>query len=452
MRYQNSNQVISRRKFLQKATAASLFTIVPCHILSLNGQTPPSEKLNIAGIGAGGQMCFNDLKNMASQNIVAVCDAMNDPEHWHPGAKAAYREIYPRAELYQDFRVLLEKCKDIDAVVIAVPDHNHSVIAMAAMNLGKHVFCEKPLTHSIYEARKLAQSAREKKLATQMGNNGHAGEWVRLFCEYVWDGAIGPVREVHAWTDRPLWPCELKRPTDKPVVPSYLDWDLWLGPARYRPYHPCYMPIVWRGWVDFGTGSLGDMGCHILDPVFMGLKLGHPTWVEAERTNMSVSAETYPAKSIIQFEFPARGDMPTLKLIWTDGAQKPVRPEELEPGQKLPENGVLCIGDKGKMLCEFAQPPRIIPESKMLEYKRPVKTLPRSKGHFVEWIEACKGRGPAPGSNFDYAAALTEMMLLGNVALRAQEKIFWDGPNMKVTNSRNLDHLVREEYRTGWSL
>ena len=424
--------------------------IVPRYVLGGARHTAPSEKLNIAGIGVGGQGA-SDLGNVSSENIVALCDV--DWRH----AGGTFRR-YPNASKYRDFRKMLDKeDKNIDAVVVATPDHIHAPATMAAIKRGKHVYCEKPLTHSVYEARKIAEAAREHKVATQMGNQGQATESPRLMCEYIWDGAIGPVREVHVWTDRPLrglnavyWPQGVERPKEKPPVPETLDWDLWLGPAPWRPYHPAYLPFTWRGWWDFGTGALGDIGCHALSPVFKALKLGHPTSVDAACT--LVNTETYPVASVVNYQFPARGDMPPVKLSWYDGGMRPRRPDELE-GQ-IGTNGALFIGDKGKMLGE-----RLIPEAKRKEYGKPPKILPRSPGHHQEWIEACKGGQPA-GSNFpDHAGILAEAVLLGNVALRPelqeamnQTKLLWDGPNLKITNIPEANEFLRREYRQGWTL
>ncbi len=446
---------ITRRDFLT-ATAATTaaFTIVPRHVLGGNGQTPPSEKLNIASVGAGG-MAANNINACSGENIVALCDVDDN------SAADTYLK-YPNANIYRDFRVMLEKEeKNIDAVIIATPDHTHAVAAMAAMQLGKHVYVQKPLTHSIYEARKLREAAREYKVATQMGNQGHSAEGARLTNEWIQDGAIGPVREVHSWTDRPLrgsrlsgtlfWPQGVGRPAEIPPVPATLDWDLWLGPAPYRPYHPKYAPFNWRGWWDFGTGSIGDMACHIVDHPFWALKLGHPISVQASSTMMN--CETYPEASITTFEFPARGEMPPVKLTWYDGGLKPPRPFDLEAGRDLPSNGTLFVGDKGNLLVgEKGGSPRIIPETKMKEYKLPAKTMPRVDGsHEQNWIDACKG-GPAACSNFEYSGLLTEVVLLGNIALRYEEKLEWDGENMKVTNIPEANQYVRREYRDGWSL
>jgi predicted dehydrogenase len=445
------NRKISRRNFLRSAAAAAAFTIVPRCVLGGPRNIPPSEKLNIAGIGVGGQGA-SDLGNVSSQNIVALCDV--DFRH-----AAGTFNRYPNAAKYRDFRVMLDKeDKNIDAVVVATPDHIHAPASMAAIKRGKHVYCEKPLTHSVYEARKVAEAAREHKVATQMGNQGQASENTRLICEYIWDGAIGPVREVHVWTDRPLrglnavyWPQGIDRPEETPPVPDTLDWDLWLGPAPFRPYHPAYLPFKWRGWWDFGTGALGDIGCHALDPVFRALKLGHPVSVEAVST--LVNNETYPVASVVHYQFPARGDMPAVKLTWYDGGLRPPRPDELEDDRQMGTGGVLFIGDKGKMLGE-----KLIPEARMNEYGKPPKVLPRSPGHHQEWIEACKGSKPA-GSNFDHAGPLAEVVLLGNVALRPElkekmnrTKLLWDGPNLEITNIAEANKFLQRRYRQGWSL
>jgi predicted dehydrogenase len=443
---------ISRRDFLGGAAAAATFMIVPRYVLGGPRHTAPSEKLNIAGIGVGGQGS-GDLRAMESQNIVALCDV-----DWRHAAGTFRR--YPNARKYRDFRKMLDKeDKNIDAVVVATPDHVHAPASMAAIKRGKHVYCEKPLTHSVYEARKVAEAAREHKVATQMGNQGQASPETRLMCEYVWAGALGPVREVHIWTDRPLrglngvyWPQGVDRPTGKEEIPSTLDWDLWLGPAPQRPYSSAYVPFKWRGWWDFGTGALGDIGCHSLDPVFRALKLGHPTSVEAIST--LVNNETYPVASAVHYQFPARGDMPPVKLTWYDGGMRPPRPDELEDDRQIGTNGALFIGDKGKMLGH-----RLIPESRSEEYGKPPEILPRSPGHHKEWIDACKGGKPA-GSNFpDHAGTLAEVVLLGNVALRPElrekmnrTKLLWDGPNLKITNVPEANEFLHRKYRDGWTL
>ncbi len=439
---------MSRRDFVvSTAAAAAAFTIVPRHVLGGPGYTPPSDKLNIAGIGVGGMGRDNVRDCAATENIYALCDV--DEEY----AAECFNE-YPKAKKYADYRKMLEKEKNIDAVIVATPDHTHAVIAMMAMKMGKHAFVQKPLTNTIYEARMLAEAARKHKVATQMGNQGHAGEGNRLMCEWVADGAIGPVREVHCWTDRPVgwWAQGVDRPEETPRVPRTLNWDLWLGPAPYRPYNPAYVPFAWRGFWDFGTGSLGDMGCHIMDTPVWVLNLEHPTSVEAIST--PVNSETAPISSVITLRFPARGNMPPVKMTWYDGGLMPPRPDELEEGRRMGDNdgGVLLVGDKGTIMCScLGSNPRLIPETKMEAYEQPAKTIPRSPGIHEGWIEACKGGKPA-SSNFDVSGPLTEIVLLGNLALRTGRRLEWDGPNMKVTNFPEANKYVHREYREGWSL
>jgi len=439
---------LSRRNFITSAAATAAFTIVPRHVLAGASHTPPSEKLNIAGIGVGGRGADN-MAAISTENVVALCDV--DARQ----AEATFKR-FPKAKIYRDFRRMLDEQKDIDAVVVSTPDHIHAVASMMAIKMGKHVYCEKPLTHSIYEARKVTEAARQHKVATQMGIQGHAGEGIRLLCEWIWDGAVGPVREVHTWTDRPKgwWPQGVDRPKETPPVPDTLDWDLWLGPAPYRPYHPAYVPFKWRGWWDFGTGALGDMGIHNCSPIFWALKLGYPTTVEIV-SQEGANAETGPTKSILRYEFPARGDMPPVTLMWYDGGNMPPRPEELEEGRRLGDNdgGSLLVGDKGKILAPgwCAASPRLIPESKMKAYKLPPKTIPRSIGHHEEWLAACKGGKPAQ-ANFDFAGPLTEVLLLGNIAIRTREKIYWDGPNMRSTNLPKANEYLHYSYRQGWTL
>ena len=437
---------ISRRDFIGSAAAAA-FTIVPRRVLGGPGYTPPSETVMVAGVGVAG-MGSGDLRSIArcDAKIVALCDV--DQEY----AAKTFRQ-YPDAKVYIDYRKMLEKEKNIDAVMVATPDHTHAVVSMAAIKRGKHVYCEKPLTHSVYEARKIKEAAAQAKVATQMGNQGHSGEGIRLTCEWIWDGAIGTVREAHSWSDTGYWTHGLTaRPQKTPPVPATLNWDLWLGPAPSRPYHPAYTPYNWRGWWDFGTAAIGDMACHNMDPAFWALKLGHPTTIEACSSHFT--SETVADANIIRYQFPAREDMPPVTLTWYDGGLMPPRPEELEPGRKMGSNGILFIGDKGKIICGgWAGSPRLIPETKMREYaqKRPPRTLARSPGHRSEWVNACKG-GPIPHGNFDYSAHLAEVVLLGNIAVRTGEKIQWDGPNMKATNVPEADKYIKPAYREGWSL
>jgi predicted dehydrogenase len=438
----------SRRSFLKTASVVTTaFTIIPRHVLG-QGVTPPSQKLNIAAIGVGG-MGAGDAAScaQAGENIVALCDP--DKNHLAQNAKK-----YPQAKLYTDFRKMLETQKDIDAVTIATPDHVHAVATALAMQLGKHVLCQKPLTHSVYEARRIGKLARESKVATQMGNFGQAGEEPRRVAEMIWAGALGTLKEVHAWSNRnpDISPRGVARPTDRPSCPAHLDWDLWVGPAPMRPYHPCYHPFAWRGWWDFGTGVLGDIGCHQLSAIFKALKLGHPLSVESCSTNWQrpkeISNETAPLASITQYKFAASDTHGPLSIFWYDGGMRPPQPEELEPDRPFAINdGTMYVGDKGIMLGS-----RLIPDKKMAEFGQAPKKLARSPGHWQEWFDACRGGKPA-GSNFaDHAAHLAEVVLLGNIAIRMNQKLEWDPKNMKFPNCPEADAFVNPPYREGYAL
>ncbi len=438
--------LFNRRQMLSAGAGVAVATIVPRHVLG-QGRKPPSETLNVAGVGVGG-MGSGDIREVSKDaNIVALCDV--DRRALNHNAKS-----HPKAKHYTDFRKMLEIQKDIDAVMVATPDHNHAVVSMTAIKLGKHVFCQKPLTHSVHEARMLGLAAKEANVATQMGNQGQASETARLLCELIWAGAIGTVREIHAGSNRypPISPRGIPRPTDTPSVPPELNWDLWLGPAPQRPYHPCYHPFSWRGWWDFGTGVLGDIGCHNLSAVFKALKLGHPTSVEASSSNHQcppeLANETAPVSSITRWEFPAEGDRAAVNITWWDGGLKPPRPNELEPIHKFAEGDwLMIVGDKGKMMGH-----RLIPDAKARQYGKPAQVLERSPGHYKEWIIACKGGKPA-GSNFvDHASHLAEVVLLGNIAIRIKEKLLWDGPNLRFTNSEEANKLINPPYRESWSL
>jgi len=442
---------ISRRHFLATTAAATAaFTIVPRHVLGGPGYQAPSDTLNIAGVGVGSQGTFNIRVCSETENIYALCDV--DME-----ASARAFANHPKAKKYIDYRHMLEKEEQsIDAVLVATHDSNHAPVAMAAMKMGKHVFVQKPLTNTIYEARMLKEAARKYKVITQMGNQGHAGEGNRLIVEWVADGAIGKVREVFCWTDRPfdMWGQGIDRPKETMPVPRTLDWDLWLGPAPYRPYNPAYLPFVWRGWWDFGSAALGDMGCHIIDTPVWALNLGHPTSAEAIST--PVNDETGPLASMVTLTFPARGSLAPVKMIWLDGNLKPPRPPELEEGRSLGRSGVIMIGDEGKIICsDYGNNPRLIPETAMQEYEQPEPTIPRVPGGMwgiiPEWIECCK-TGKQPCSNFEVSGTLTEIVLMGNLAIRSGKRIEWDGPNMKVTNFPEANKYVHREYREGWTL
>ena len=449
----------SRRKFIGAASAAAAgMMVVPRHVVgATQKRKAPSDTLNIACIGVGG-MGFSDTRGVRSENIVALCDVDDEmmadllrSERLEPDEKARYE----KAAKYRDFRRLLEKEKGVDAVTVTTPDHTHAVIAMAAIKLGKHVYVQKPLTHTIKEARLLAQAAKEAKVTTQMGNQGHAGEGARLICEWIWDGAIGDVHEVHCWTNRPIWPQGIDAPKEIPSVPSTVDWDVWLGPAPFRPYHPAYHPFKWRGLWDFGTGALGDMGAHIFDQPFWALKLKSPVSVQASSTPFT--KDYYPWAEVVTYEFAAREGMGPLTLTWWDGGLMPPRPVELEPGRMMGDEGggVLFRGDKGLIMCGvYGENPRLVPESRMQEYKRPEKTIPRSPGIREEWIEAIK-KGTKSTTDFAYSGPLTEAMLLANVAVRLKDrnmKLLWDGEKMGFTNLPEADEFLHFEYRPGWSL
>ena len=437
----------SRRKFLDlTATAVPSFMILPRRVLGGKGYVAPSDKLNIAGIGVGGQGA-GDLREMAGENIVALCDV---------DAKYAAKTFksYPKAEVFQDYRVMLAKRKDIQAVMIATPDHMHAPITLAALRAGKHVYVEKPMAHSIEEARVMTKVAKETGLVTQMGNNGHAGEGLRLTREWIQAGAIGAVREVHCWSDRPgkFWKQDLDRPPDTPPVPPELDWNLWLGMAPERPYNPVYVPRAWRGWFDFGTGAMGDMAIHNMDPAFYALDLEAP--IAAAAQTSPLKKESYPAWQIITYTFAAKDKQPALKMVWYDGGKLPQRPPELEADRSLGDNGILFVGEKGTMLCGgWAGPPRLIPETKMQAYERPEKTLPRSVGHRAEWIQACKDHRPEDSkAGFAYSGPYTEALLVGNLAVRLQKPIQWDSAAMKATSAPEADRLIRKTYRDGFGI
>lgn len=408
----------------------------------------PDEKMNVACIGIGGKG-RSDTLAMAGENVVALCDV----ECSEKNTKKVFGK-FPDAKFYRDYRKMLtEMDEQIDAVTVSTPDHTHFPAAMMAIQMGKHVFCQKPLTRTIWEARKLTEEARRHGVATQMGNQRHAGEGPRLLCEWIAAEAIGEVREVHLWTNRPSigWgePCGMGRPEDQPPVPESLDWDLWLGTAPARPYHPLYCPKKWRAWWDFGSGALGDMGCHIMDAAFWALDLGTPVTIRAESS--PVNDETFPKWSVITYQFPQRGSLCPVKVVWYDGGKMPPRPPELEPDRKLPTGtgGQLFIGDSGTIMADaYCRSPRIIPEALMRKFlpHAPPETIPRSPGHVEEWIRACKGGEPAM-SNFDYAGPLSEMVLLGNLALRYDTAIRFNSDDLTVAGLPEAQDYIRTEYR-----
>lgn len=447
----------SRRAFLSAVGTAATFTIVPRHVLGGVGQVPPSERVNIAGIGAGG-MGGGDIATVSrlGANIVALCDVDESR------AAGSYK-AFPNARRYKDFREMLDKeAKNIDAVTVGTPDHIHAVASMAAIRAGKHVYCQKPLTHTLHECRELTKAAQTAGVATSMGNQGHATEGARLTNEWLQAGVIGDVREVHVWSDRAghLWKQGIRRPADTPAVPATLDWNLWLGPAKDRPYHSAYMPVLWRGWWDFGTGALGDMGCHIIDHPVWALKLGAPTTVESRMTldgtileGSQINYESYPVAAIIYYEFAARENLPPVSMTWYDGGLMPGCPREMPAGQQLPGNGVLYVGSQGKMYhSSHGGMPHLLPATFHEQAKMIPKTIERSPGHYEEWLRACKG-GKRPAASFDYSGPLTETVLLGVLSLRAPgTRLEWDSVHQKVKNKPELNQYVHTEYRKGWSL
>lgn len=467
---QKSIGKMTRREALPGAAGLAAL-VVPRHVLGGPGYQAPSDKLNIGGVGIGGNIARSHLGGMMAaaggENIVALCDV--DESYSVPTYK-----LWPDARRYTDFREMFDKEeKNLDAVYIATPDHNHAIIAMRALKMGKHVMCVKPLARTVHENRVLARAAKQSGVVTQVTASSRVTSGAIRLCEMIWDGAIGPVHEVHAWTNRPLWPQGVPRPEETPPVPQDFDWNLWLGPARPRPYHPAYHPWIWRGWWDFGTGSLGDMGCHFFNTMFRALKLGQPTSVQAVSTTHALRpefdyptgrkklrwaeySETAPASAILTWDFPARENMPPVRVRWYDGGMKPPVPEELGPGATLGDNGILYVGSKGKIL-GGTNDGQIIPEEKARRYGDPPETvegLPFDDKHMLqsEFLAACKGGKLVPSCNFSVAAHLTEVALLGNIATRTGLHLEWDGQSRRFKNAPEANALLDEEYHGGWTL
>lgn len=445
----------TRRDFIKGSTlAAAGISIVPRHVLGGIGYKAPSDTLNIAGIGVGG-MGRSNLRHMQSENIIALCDV-----DW----KYAQRcfEDYPDAKKFKDYRKMFDEMKnDIDAVIIATPDHAHAMIAVDAMQMGKHVYLQKPLTHTVYESRVLTKVAKETGVVTQMGNQGNSSNDIRKICEWIWNGEIGEVEEAYCWTNRPIWPQGLERPSETPSLPPTLAWDLFIGPAPWRPYHPAYTPWNWRAWWDFGTGALGDMGCHIIDPVFKALRLGYPKAFEASSTE--VNTESAPVAEKVTLYFPEREKyekvkMPAVKLTWFDGGLLPDRPEGIEPGKILGDGGggAMFKGSKGTLICStYAKDPYIIgrennPPKESKELRRVEDQIGKSwneGAHEMDWIRACKedpDNRVMPSSNFAYAGPFNETVVMGNLAVRLQDlkkTLEWDADNMRITNISDSDEI-----------
>jgi len=499
----NNAHSMNRRRFLGSTLVATGLTIVPRHVLGGPHYVAPSDKITVALIGAGTQGLRQLMQHITHPEIqvVAVCDPNEvtadyiewsknelrdkvrrflDEPTWGAGisgcraGRAIGKEIiekfysknkpskkYKGCTAYVDYRQLLAQEKDLDAVYNMTPDHLHAPVSIMAMKMGKHVIMHKPLSTVASEVRLMAEVARQNKVATHLfcAESMHT---TPLLCEWIWNGAIGPVREVHNWSNRPFWPQGMTQyPTDTPPVPEGFDWNLWLGPAAERPYHPAFTHAVFRGWYDFGTGALGDMGHYSFRQIFQILKLNKPVKIEASRSqyweiidHLWIKQEnmiSFPRASMIHFEFPARDEMPPLSLYWYDGGLKPPKPKELEmDGRDLPADGLLFIGDNGTIMAEFTgNSPRIIPEAKMKAFERPPKTLPRPIEGFDQWVNACKGGEPSTAS-FEAVERLTETVCLGNVALRVDKKLEWDAENMKFTNSSDANKLLRRQIRSGW--
>lgn len=441
---------ITRRTFLRNTTLAGGVTVLTGGAFKFNAYAA-NEKLNVGLIGVGGRGgAFHNA--VTDEHLVAMCDV-------DTGRMSGLSERNPKAKTYQDYRRMLDVHRNLDAVFIATPDHHHFPAGMRAIANGAGVYIEKPLTHNIWEARTITEAARKAGVATQMGNQGHSGEGWRRLCEFIWAGAIGEVTEVHCYTNRPVWPQAFKERPEAAPVPANLDWDVWLGPAPKREYHSDLHPFAWRGWWDFGTGALGDMGCHIMDGPTWALKLGHASSVEAEFDD--TYPETGPKWSKVTYEFPAREGLPPCKLVWFDGMKDgqqnmPPRPPELEEGRSLDSSGSIFYGSRGTMIAgEYGGGASIIPEEQRLATPPPWRTLPRvPEGHTGDFLRACRegpGRREA-SANFEYSGPFTEIVLLGNLAIQLEKKIEWDGVNLKATNAPEADELIRRPARPGWNV
>ncbi len=434
-------QNFNRRQFLQKTSVAagSVFFIGKSDSFGAK-KISPNEKLNIAVVGTANRAAAN-IDGIRSQNIVALCDIDDN-------FLAKAMTNFPGARGYNDYRKMLAQ-KNIDAVVVSTADHTHACATIDALRSGRHVYCEKPLTHTVSEARLVAETARKEKRATQMGTQIHAEDNYRRVVELIQSGAIGAVRDVHVWVSTVY--TDKGRPKETPEIPPNLHWDLWLGPAPNRAYHPTYLPINWRRWWDFGGGTLADMGCHYIDLAHWALGLRHPLSVESE--GPAIHPEVTCPWMIARYEYPARQNQPPVKLTWYHGERdgQLVRPPQFAEGI-LPEwgNGVLFIGDKGMLLADYTKY-ALLPEKNFKEFILPPPFIRKSIGHHAEWIQACKYGTPTT-CNFDYSGALTESVLLGNVSYRTDRKIYWDAKNLKAINAPNADQFIQHHYRQGWKI
>jgi predicted dehydrogenase len=468
----DSKPAPTRREFIATTAAAAAFTIVPRHVLGGQRFVAPSDKVNVAIIGAGGQGRTNAraLFQEPDCQIIAIADPAEkwDLSRWYYGGLAGRGPVKAEVEkhysaktpnhtcaTYEDFRLMLEKERAIDAVLIATPDHLHAYVTILAMKAGKHVYCEKPLTHNIREARLVARAAKEAGVATQMGNHGRSSEGHRLIVEWIRDGAIGAVREVHAWSGSPQ-PIRAARPESGPSAPPPgLNWDLWLGPRAARPYNEQYATFVWRYWWDFGNGVPPDMGIHHLDPAFNALALDVPDMVQASSTQ--IDRERSVGSHLITYQYAATPTRGPIAVHWYDGGLRPPTPLGVDPDdprQRLGdgENGLLVVGEKGSLTAPgWSGMPRLLPLDLHFAYTRPPKTLPRVAGHHADWLQGCKG-GTPPCSNFEYGARLTEFMLLGTLALRTGKVLKWDAAGVTVPNAPNAQPMIEGTYRKGWEL
>lgn len=458
MKSEKSEQrnVINRRWFLKKAGGClGTLSLTAGRVFASGKAASPNDKLNIAGVGIG-YRGYSNLVKCANENIVALCDV-----DWNLAAPAAER--FPHAKVYTDYRRMLDKEKDIDAVMVATPDHTHAVITAAAMRHGCHVYTEMPLAHNVREARKLTEIAGETGVVTQMGNQSHSHYVARRTCEWVWSGKLGAVRKVECWTSRPTWPQGMDGPPKSCPPPETLDWNLWTGPAVMKPFSAAYHPRNWKGWRNFGTGALGYAGCYVMDPAFWALKLGEAQHFTVEADSSGINAWSYPSSSTVRYSFPARGDMPPLSLIWYDGGRKPPLPEKWPENRQHTSHGSIIHGEENTLVVDQVLPGydcvHLVPGSLMYTVENPPKKLPRVKHgprynptrHQQEWVRGCKA-GKQPCSNFEYAGPLSEMALLGNVALAAGIPIEWDRKAMKITNDKKANNLLQREYRKGWKL
>lgn len=503
------SHLLSRRRFLGAGAAfAASVSIVPAAVLGRAGETAPNSRLTLAFIGAGSQglrVMLNFLKEPDVQ-AVAVCDAVESAANYHQwgrnefadavhrllGVGSGWEWLSPNAPLleltptlrvpagvcgreparkivdawnakrvgtgpgrgcasYADFRELLAREKDCDAVVVGTPDHLHAVVSVAAMRAGKHVFCQKPMTRTMHEARRMAAVARETGVVTQVAVGPQASEDTRRLQEWVAAGAIGRVREVLNWSSRPFWPQGMPAPREAQPVPAGLDWNLWLGPAAERPYHPAYLPFVWRGWVDFGCGALGDMGCYSFDTIYRVLKLAQPMAAEASTTHRY--PESYPLASLVRLDFAARADQPPVVLRWFDGGLRPERPADLDPAEKLEAEGLMFVGEAGAILADFVGGrPRLIPAAKRQSFREPPRTLPRSPGNEREWLDAIKDRRKSTGANFVFSAAVTEALCLANLAVRTGERLGWDSAGGRLSGPAEAQALLNPPAREGWGV